>query len=126
MATTRSRSTYFALQFYSVASLMPCFQTSSTNFTPSSACFRIAMIFSSLNRDFFTRVLLSENSTPAWYGSSGGHNTALHQLRPLVDSRSSHENSVSLYGLRLLGLLRFGLRRLQRPVRQILANLLYG
>src|SRR5207342_3436123 len=36
-------------------SLMPFFRTSSATFTPASACFSTPMIFSSLNRDFFTR-----------------------------------------------------------------------
>jgi hypothetical protein len=32
------------------------------------------MIFSSLSRDFFIRVLRRENSTPKWSSESGGYN----------------------------------------------------
>src|SRR5687768_5780798 len=44
-------------QVYSVAGLMPFLRQSSAVFTPASASLRIARIFSSLNRDFFIRVL---------------------------------------------------------------------
>src|SRR5882672_3476856 len=52
---------------------MPCLRASSATFTPASASRRIEMIFSSLNRDFFIRVLRGENSTPMRSSESGGY-----------------------------------------------------
>src|SRR5215510_13996283 len=55
---------------------MPCLRTSSVTFTPASACFRIAMILSSVNRDFFIRVLPLRKtllrSGPALQGVTSG------------------------------------------------------
>src|SRR3954469_2035832 len=52
---------------------MPCLRASSATFTPASASRRIELIFSSLNRDFFIRVLRGENSTPKRSSESGGY-----------------------------------------------------
>src|SRR5690606_8253181 len=54
------------------ALLMPCSRHSSGTGVPASACFRIAMIWLSVNRDFFIEFPCCENSTSDHCGFVGG------------------------------------------------------
>src|SRR5690554_4074840 len=61
---------------------MPCSRHSSGTGVPVSACFRIAMIWLSVNRDFFIEFPCCENSTSDHCGFVGG--LPLHLLALII------------------------------------------
>src|SRR5215475_6976071 len=86
---------------------MPCLRTSSVTFTPASACFRIAMILSSVNRDFFIRVLSLRKtllpSGPALQGVTQRRKCVEAMVRAALNGKQgsleSHLRSCSLIDL---------------------------